>query len=176
MTCVTPRAASVSPGVPPMKSGMAIGTGWTLPCVTSSRSCADALVASNALAEVAAPSASTRRRVKPNGDRSFVMASFVPNSVAASAAEHVTWIEGDFDVFPDVVFCNRHEAVGRAAPHRAQRTLGCDLEGRMRAGVRQRRIGRERAVLIEADAHHHDQVARVSKSGRRIPALLDARA
>ncbi len=66
MTWVMPRATSVSAGVPAEKSGIAIGTGWTLPCVMSSLSCAAAGPASmtvSAPAEVAAPSASTRRRV-----------------------------------------------------------------------------------------------------------------
>ena len=42
MTWVMPRATSVSAGVPAEKSGIAIGTGWTLPCVMSSLSCAGA--------------------------------------------------------------------------------------------------------------------------------------
>ena len=33
----------------------------------------------------------------------------------------------------------------------AQRTLRCDLEGRVRTGIRQCRIGRQRAIRIEAD-------------------------
>ena len=46
------------------------------------------------------------------------------------------------DVLPGLVFGDRHEAVGRAAPHRAQRAFGCGLEGRMAAAVHQPRLGR----------------------------------
>ena len=70
MTWVTLRAVSLSFELPPTKSGMAIGIGWMLPCVTS--------MLTTALAErgckpkaapVAAPAAapaSSARRVIPS--------------------------------------------------------------------------------------------------------------
>ena len=78
------RAASVSPGVPPTKSGIAIGSGATLPCGDVEASLRGAAGASEQARRGGAPSASTRRRVKPNGDRSVVvMTSCVPKSRAA---------------------------------------------------------------------------------------------
>ena len=54
MTWLMPRATSASPGVPPTKSGIAIGSGATLPCVTSRRSLRERGRARAALAEARA--------------------------------------------------------------------------------------------------------------------------
>src|ERR1043165_3061753 len=156
------RAASASPGVPPTKSGIAIGTGWTLPCVTSRRSCARADIEANAPTEAAAPSASARRRVRMNGERTQSVVIAVRASFGTwrsiSAAEHVARIEIDDHILPGFVFRDRKERIGRAAAHCTQRALGRDLERRMAAAVHQARLGLQAAVLLELDAHRDDEV------------------
>src|SRR4029077_330919 len=176
MTCVMPRATSVSPGVPPTKSGIAIGSGATLPCVTSRRVCPMTGAAHAPPAEAAAPSASRRRRVSPNGDRTepWVMSVCIPlrKSVrSGSATEHVARIEVDDDILPGFVLRHRKERIGRTGAHRAQRAFGGDLEGRMAAAVHQPRIALQAAVLLEQDAHRHDKIARLGDADRDVPAL-----
>src|SRR5204862_6269903 len=116
-------------GAPPAKSGMAIGIGATLPCVTSSRVCASAGRANDA-ATAPVPSRSARRRVKA-GETNVVIASRFPKACRLkSAAEHVTRIERHLDVLPRIVLGNGQEVERRAAAHRAQRALRGNLEGR----------------------------------------------
>src|SRR5947199_8715 len=63
------RASSLSAGLPPRKSGMAIGTGWTLPSVTSSLSTAPAGSIMPAAAMPAAPASSRQRAVLLEADQ-----------------------------------------------------------------------------------------------------------
>ena len=63
MTCVIARAASASPGAPPTKSGIAIGIGATLPCVTSRRVCASA----EGPASIVLPTPRRRARARAGG-------------------------------------------------------------------------------------------------------------
>src|ERR1700675_4214653 len=98
-----PPAGSCSPT--PMKSGIAIGTGWTLPWVTSSLSTAAACRgdrAANAPAVAPAPSARSRRRLrcgKVDDELRSIGTSGYATSLT-STAEHVAGIERDLDVFP----------------------------------------------------------------------------
>src|SRR3954468_20718791 len=176
ITCVMPRATSVSPGVPPTKSGIAIGNGCTLPWVTSSRSCAEACIESSAPAEAAAPSVSNRRRVNRGRNRSVDVMGIQGLSGSVLPAEHVTRIEIDDDILPGFVLRRRKERVGRAGTHCAQRALGCSQERRMTTAVHQARLGEQASILLELDAHRHDQVARFGNTHRYVPALAQPRA
>src|SRR5436190_24285979 len=87
-----------------MNSGMAIGTGCTLPCVTSSLSTAAARRGDAVSKPAAAPAPSriNRRRV---GECRLInsILPFMSLSSRRSLAEHVLRIEIDLDVFPLVV-------------------------------------------------------------------------
>src|SRR6266550_4553773 len=98
MMPLTLRAPSASPGVPPTKSGSAIGIGWMLPCVISRRTTAAAGRGISPASVAPAPNASRRRRVNV----ACCVGGLVP-LIGPSAAEHLARIEGDFHVLPDVV-------------------------------------------------------------------------
>src|ERR1700730_5628440 len=100
MIWLTLRPAAGSRVAAVTKSGTAIGTGWTLPWVTSSLSTAAARRdQSPASAAAPAPSRISRRRVS----RLAVGNDSIIGRSRSSAADHVARIEGDLDVFPLLV-------------------------------------------------------------------------
>src|SRR5262249_30268678 len=109
MIWVMPRAIAGSEGPAPMKSGSAIGIGWTLPWVMSSLSGAASGCAGNdaSAPAPAAPASSARRRRRlshGNGmqGRMVIMVS-QRGDRTSSPADHLARIEGDLDVFPLLV-------------------------------------------------------------------------
>src|SRR5215470_5335606 len=159
ITPVTPRATSLSAGEPPTKSGSAIGIGATLPCVMSTRGAANAsreCGAISAPAPSAAPVSNRPRRVS--------------RSAAARSAEHLSRIEGKFNLFPHVISGDR-QSVRLTLDNRADRALGGNLEHRIAVAVHQDRLALQRSVLIEIDPDRDDQALGVGKTGRRSPAL-----
>ena len=93
--------------LPPTKSGSAIGIGWTLPWVTSMLTTARGRseTGQRARGDAAAPASSVRRLSRPaplESRQSRSLACSILKS-ASSAAEHIARIEGDLDVFPELV-------------------------------------------------------------------------
>src|SRR5207247_6282354 len=106
--CVTLRATSLSPPVPPEKSGNAIGIGLMLPCVTSSRVCAPAC--HGCQTDAAEAPASSMRRDRRSGRLTTGARSCEPVTVMesdsqtiSSAPKHILGVEGDLDVFPQLI-------------------------------------------------------------------------
>src|ERR1700736_6438697 len=172
MTCVTPRAASLSAGAPPMKSGSAIGIGCTSPEVISTLTAAGAERGQpRPSAPAPAPSASNRRRVIRGGKTERSLSRMVRLGLK-SAAVQIVEAETQIDVFPHLVF-RGGKGVGLAPPHRAQRAFGEPLEVRTRAALEQPRRGRQRAVDPELHVHVDTQVLGVGGAGRRVSTAPD---
>src|SRR5262249_5192352 len=147
------------------KSGIAIGTGWTLPWVTSSLSTAAARRdESPASAAAPAPSRITRRRL---GRHAVGNDSIIGRSRRrSSAAHHVARIESDLDVFPLLVMFGLEHVERLAAVERANGAVAGGGEQRARPVVDHHRRGRERAVGLELDPDQHHQLLRVLGAGR----------
>src|SRR5215469_8188987 len=182
ITCVTLRPASLSPGVPPRKSGSAMGTGWILPSPTSILTMAGAkrVLAISAAATPAAPE-SKRRRVsgRVDGGKSKLFIGIIQKvvrpddqKVQSSVAEHFIKAEVDFDFSPEIVLCWRQHRIGLATqggPHRAvDHRLREGITGR---GLRLRRRG-ERAILIKANDQQDPALVGIGGACRRVPALV----
>src|SRR4030081_1390576 len=183
MIWVTRRAGSASPGVAGRKSGTAIGTGCTLPWVTSSRSTARAGDTRKPVNAAAAPPVI---RIPRRLIAFFLFIEILPwrikeipryrISAAVSAAEHLARIEIHLDILPRLVFRRRQEAEGRAFADGAHRAFRRHLEYRLRAAIDHRRVARQRTVFLELNANRHDEVARITHADRHVPAIAQARA
>src|SRR5262249_39109308 len=166
ITWVTVRAISTSPGVPAMKSGMAIGIGCTLPRVTSSCSTARAgFVRRPASATATPPAIITFRLLIASNVESFrCRINRFPETwcppAAALEPEHFLRIELNFDLPPCLVLGRRQEAVRCALVDGADRSLGGHLEEWNRFPIDHHGLGTERAVTLELNAHDDHKIAR----------------
>src|SRR6185437_9300835 len=129
MTPVMLCATSVSVAEPATKSGIAIGIGWTLPCVMSRRTTAPAgRAAKAASAPAPAPISSRRRFMRGPGPGREKLESKIGSVIGGYecpwlAAKHVTGIEIHFDVFPDLIMIRLEHREGLALEHRAHRAV-----------------------------------------------------
>src|SRR5712691_4716521 len=176
MIWLTLRPAAGSRVATVTKSGTAIGTGWTLPWVTSSLSTAAARRdESPASAAAPAPSRINRRRLSrlAVGNDSIIGR---PRRRRSSAADHVARIESDLDVFPLLVMFGLEHVERLAAVERADGAVARGGEQRARPVVDHHGRGRERAVGLELDPDQHHQLLRVLGAGRDGPQLREPRA
>src|SRR4051812_33889161 len=125
MTCVTPAPTSPSEGVPATKFGIAIGSGATLPWVTSSRVCARANDGSSRPA--AAPPIKASRRFNGKGGRGNDVTDIANSFQETSAAKHLARIEGDNNVLPLRVGFIAQHVVGLPLQDGADRSIGRGL-------------------------------------------------
>src|SRR4051812_5731989 len=170
-----------SPPPPGRKSGMAMGSGWALPCVTSTWSAARAGVAAPKAVKAAsrtkiffkyviAGSSALKRKEETwlqHGSRPIV----------PSLTHHLAGIEPQrIDVAPLGVAVGR-QPIGLALINRAAGRFG----GGASIGVSGSGCGRahghlqpsRRAVGIERQIIIHDQILGVGRAGRRRPAAID---
>src|SRR5262245_5174994 len=173
MICATLRPVAGSRVATATNSGMAIGTGWTLPWVTSSLSTASARRAEAASIPIAAPVPSriNRRRVGECRPMSPTL-PFISFSCLRSLAEHVLRVEIDLDVFPLLIVLGFEHLEGLTSQDRALGTFG-HRGTKRRGGSRHKIRGpRHRAIGMELNAQNDLHFARGFDPGRRAPALL----
>src|SRR5215469_5167916 len=178
MICVTSRAVPGSAELA-MKSGSAIGIGWTLPLLSSRRTAAPAgcgtkLVSAEAVAP--APNRSARRR-SSQLLREVVLYCVIGSSLAGlgSKCAHETWIENDRHFLPVLIVLGPQHGVRLPAIDRADRALLRGEEQRAVALSAHLRRRRERAVGLELDLDLDGQFLRIPRAGGRIPELLQSR-
>src|SRR5580704_10839945 len=172
MICETPCAVSLSAGVPPRKSGIAIGMGCTLPCVMST---VTALAGDEAIARPAAapPRTSVSRRLKPRAEcraalrrcGSRLLSSFTAftriagaarNKLRRSTTENLAGIKVDIDFLPLIVGGQRKHVVGLRLEHGAHRTVARRLEQRTITAGQNLRLADQPVIACKPDADGDD--------------------
>ena len=180
MIALTLRPIAGSRVAVPTKSGIAIGIGATLPCVTSSLSTAAARFGKEtrergrraARAHHEQPAAVQR---PANSSRSALDHGSVlwGDGTDRHPRIHVAWIEGNLDVFPLLVVLGPQHVIGLTAEQRANGAVARSDEKRAPAAGQDHRRTSERAVGLELDAHQHHQLLRILGAGRDAPELRE---
>src|SRR5438045_1177682 len=127
MTWVTPIPTSPSAGDPATKSGIAIGSGATLPSGISNLVWAPASEGSSKPPQEAAPPIRTSRRESGNGKTDNELTGIAGSLPRSSTAEHLLGIEIDVHVFPLLVGLVSQHGVGLSLQHGSKGCFGRGL-------------------------------------------------
>src|SRR5262245_1340143 len=180
----TPWAASLSAGVPPRKSGIAIGIGCTLPCVMST---VTAWAGNEAIARPAAaalPRTSAWRRLKPpptcravlatHGSRllrSFTaftrIAGAARNKLRRSTTENLAGIKVDIDFLPLIVGGQGKHVVGLRLEHGAHGAVAGRRVQWTVAIAQDFRLTDQAVIARKPDAYGDDILIGMRAHGRR---------
>src|SRR5215472_9563607 len=160
-----------------MKSGSAIGIGWTLPWVMSRRTAALEPRGRPASAPAAAapPSKSARRRSSQllcDVELCCVIDIVSRPASLASKAGHVSRVENNRNFLPVLIVLGPEHGVGLPLIQCAYSAVLCGQKERAAAVRHHGRGGRQRAVGLELNRDLHGQLLRILGPNRRVPKLL----